>query len=84
MLEFLIIVIVAIGGYAGAPWWLVLVGAAGLTIEGWAMKLMLLRQHPKVRLSSKMTTYFVTGVLANVGFASLSYIFGQLVWWWLN
>jgi hypothetical protein len=48
------------------------------------MKLMLLRQHPKVRLSSKMTTYFVTGVLANVGFASLSYIFGQLVWWWLN
>jgi hypothetical protein len=84
MLEFMIIVILALGGYAGASGWLVLLGAAGLTIDGWAMKLKLLRQYPSVPFSSKMATYFITGVIANLGFAAMSYVLGRIVWWWVN
>jgi hypothetical protein len=84
MLELLILLIVALGGYLGASGWLVALGAAGLTIDGWALKLKLLRQHPSVPFSSKMATYFITGVLANLGFAALSYLAGRLVRSWLG
>jgi hypothetical protein len=83
MHELLIIFVVALAGYVGAPWWFVLLGAAGLTIDGWAMKLKLLRQYPSVPLSTKMVTYFVTGVVTNLGFAALSYVFGGFVRWWM-
>jgi len=83
MHELVIVLVVAAGGYLGASWWLVLAGAAGLTIDGWALKLRLLRQHPSVPFSAKMATYFVTGVVANLGYAALAYVAGRVVARWM-
>ena len=79
-----IVVIVALAGYAGAPWWWsVVCGGACLTLEGWWDKLNDLRRHGRASWSTKITTYFVTGVLSNVCLAALGYGFGRLLRWWL-
>ncbi len=77
MLDYIMLLLVAIAGFAGAPWWFVLMGTAGLTIDAWWVKLRLLRQPPSVPLSSKIITYFVTGILANLGFAALVFLCGR-------
>lgn len=79
MLEIVTLLAVAAAGYAGATGWLVLLGAAALLIEGWGVKLLRLREHPRVPLSTKMITYFVTGVLASIGLATLAYVAGVVV-----
>jgi hypothetical protein len=84
MFETLIILGVVLAGYTGAPWWLVLLGGAGLTTKGWWVKLTLLRQQPSVAWSTKFTAYFVTGVLSDMCFAALSYGLGCLLAWWVG
>jgi hypothetical protein len=79
MLEIITLLAVAVAGYAGAPGWFVLLGAAALLIEAWAVKLLRLHQHPRVPLSTKMITYLVTGVLAGIGLAWLTYLAGAAV-----
>jgi hypothetical protein len=76
MLEFLILVGVGACGYVGAPGWLILVGAAAQTAAAWWRKMRLLRQHPTVPFSTKMTTYLVAGIVINIAFAVLSYLAG--------
>ncbi len=78
MLEFLIVAGVAMAGYAGASGWWVLLAAAAMTIAGWWRKVKLLRQHPQVRFSSKMTTYLVASIAINVGFAILALLAGRI------
>jgi hypothetical protein len=75
-----ILLIMAIGGYLGAPGWVVLLGAAAVLSEGWGMKLMRLRQQPRVPWSSKTTTYFATGVLAGIGWSAGAFWLGRLVY----
>ena len=79
MLEYVMLLLVGLAGYADASWWLVPLAAGGLTIEGWWEKARLLRQHPRLPLSSKIVTYFVTGVIANIGFSALSFLCGRVV-----
>lgn len=79
LLDYLIILIVGLAGYADGPAWFVLVGAGGLTIEEWWRQLNLLRRHPSVPWSSKITTYFVTGVVSNLFFAALAFWFGMVM-----
>jgi hypothetical protein len=76
MLEVVTLLVVAVAGYTDAPGWFVLLGAAALLIEGWGRKLRLLRAQPRVPLSTKMITYFVTGVAASIGLAALTYLAG--------
>jgi hypothetical protein len=83
MLEFLILAGVAWAGYADAAGWWLLVGAAAMTVAGWARKIRLLRQHPQVPLSTKMTTYLIVSVGINVAFAVLALIAGRVLGWWL-
>ncbi len=82
-LEFLILAGVAYAGYAGAAGWWALVGAAAMTVAAWARKIRLLRQHPQVPFSSKMTTYLVVSIAINVAFATLALIAGRFARWWL-
>lgn len=74
-----IFLVIGLAGYAGTPWWFVLAGAAALTFDGWWMKLRLLRQQPRVTWSSKITTYFVTGIVTNIGFAAFVYGAGRVM-----
>jgi hypothetical protein len=76
MLQYMTLIVVAAVGFAGGPWWVAVIGAAALTIDGWRMMLGLLRQNQRLALSSKKITYFVTGVLSNIVLASLSYLVG--------
>ena len=82
-LEFLILAAVAYAGYAGAVGWWALVGAAAMTAAAWARKIRLLRQHPQVPFSSKMTTYLVVSIAVNVAFATVALIAGRFAGWWI-
>jgi hypothetical protein len=84
VLEYAIIFIVALAGYTDASAWLVIAGGVALTIEGWAMKFRLLREQPSVALSSKIATYFVTGIAGNMFLAALSFGVGQIVRAWMS
>ena len=84
MLEFLILAAMAFAGYAGGSGWLVLAGTAAMMVGGWWRKMQLLRQHPQVPFSSKMTTYLVVSIVINVGFTAASYIAGQVLRRWLG
>ena len=77
MLEFLILAGVAVAGYADKSAWWVLPAAAAMTIGGWWRKVRLLRQHPQVPFSTKMTTYLVASIAINLGFATLSLLAGR-------
>ena len=59
----------AFAGYVGASGWWVLLAAAAMTVAGWWRKVRLLRQHPQVPFSTKMTTYLVVSIAINVGLA---------------
>jgi hypothetical protein len=84
MLEVLILAAVAIAGYADAPWWSAPLGAGGVTLTAWWRKVQLLRQHPRVPFSTKMTAYLVVSILINLGFALGSYLAGRLLRAWLD
>jgi hypothetical protein len=78
MLTYAVIVVMGLAGYAGYPWWLVLPGAACLTLDGWWMKLWQLGRSPREAWSSKTTTYFVTGVVLDIGLAALAFAAGRI------
>ena len=84
MLEFLILAAVAAAGYADAPGWSALLGAGVITFAGWWRKVRLLRRHPRVPFSTKMTTYLVVSIVINLGFALGSYLGGRLLRGWLD
>jgi hypothetical protein len=84
MLEFLILAAMALAGYAGGSGWLTLAGAVAMTVGGWWRKVQLLRQHPQVPFSSKMTTYLVVSIVINIGLTAASYVAGRSVSWWLG
>ena len=78
MLEFLILAAIAIAGYVGASGWWVLLAAAAMTVAGWWRKVRLLRQHPQVPFSTKMTTYLVVSIAINLGVATLALLAGRI------
>jgi hypothetical protein len=83
LLEFAILAAVAWGGYVGAAGWWALAGAAAVTAAGWWRKVRLLRQHPTVPFSTKMTTYLMVSVGLNLGFATAAMIAGRIARWWV-
>lgn len=83
LLEFLILAGVAWAGYVGAAGWWLLAGAAAMTVAAWGRKIRLLRQHPQVPLSTKMTTYLIVSIGINLGFAIAALIAGRFARWWL-
>lgn len=78
-LDFLILAAVGLAGYAGWSGWWTLLAAAAMTVGGWWRKMTLLRQHPQVPLSSKMTTYLIASIAINVGFAAAVLVLGRAV-----
>jgi len=78
MLEFLILATTAIAGYVGASGWWVLLAAAAMTVAGWWRKVRLLREHPQVPFSTKMTTYLVVSIAINLGVATLALLAGRI------
>jgi hypothetical protein len=84
MLEALIFAAVAAAGYADAPWWSAPLGAGAVTLTAWWRKVQLLRQHPRVPFSTKMTAYLVVSILINLGFALGSHLAGRLLRGWLD
>ena len=79
MLAYGIFAGMAVGGYVGAPGWMVLLGAAAVLSEGWGVKLMRLRQQPRGLWTSKTITYFATGILAGIGISAAAFWAGRLV-----
>jgi hypothetical protein len=67
----------ALAGYANAPAWLVLAGAACLTLDGW--RPWRPARSARIVWSSKTTTYLVTGIIADIGLAALAYVAGRML-----
>jgi hypothetical protein len=64
-----IILLIGLAGYAGLPAWLVLLAAAGLTLQDWWAKLLLLLQQPGEVWRAKVDP--VTGVIRDLCFTAL-------------
>ena len=77
MLDFAILAGLAAAGFFDQPGWWVLPGTAAMMLVGWWRKMRLLRQHPQVPLSSKMTTYLIVSIGINLGFATASLMAGR-------
>jgi threonine/homoserine/homoserine lactone efflux protein len=77
MITYAVLLALALAGYVKAPGWLVLAGAACLTLDGW--RLWRLRPRSGIDWTSKTTTYFVTGVMANLILAVISFGGGRMV-----
>jgi hypothetical protein len=84
MLELLILASAVLAGYVDVSGWSVPAGAAALTFASWWRKVRLLRQHPRVPFSSKMTTYLVVSIMINFGFTAVSYVAGYALSRWLG
>lgn len=82
MLDFVILAGLAYTGYAGGPGWWVLAGAAAMTAAGWWRKVRLLRQHPQVPFSTKMTTYLIVSVVINLAYAATGLFAGRVLRLW--
>jgi hypothetical protein len=79
MFTYAVILALGLAGYWGGRWWLVLAGAAALTLGAWWTKLLKLTREPRVAWSSKTTTYFVTGVVLDIALATVSFGAGRIV-----
>ena len=77
MITAAIVLALAFAGYMNVSGWLVLAGAACLTLDGW--RLWRLRPRSGIDWTSKTTTYFVTGVAADLVLAVLSYGGGRML-----
>jgi hypothetical protein len=78
-----VVLALALAGYMGVAAWMVLAGAACLTLDSW--KPWRAGRHwshwgrPPGAWTSKTTTYLVTGVLADLGLAALAFGAGRIV-----
>ena len=70
------ILALALAGYLDAPAWLALPGAAGLTLADWGLRG--LPPHARMAWTSKTTTYFVVGLIANLILAALAFAAGRM------
>ncbi|HWE21762.1 MAG TPA: hypothetical protein VG758_32070 [Hyphomicrobiaceae bacterium] len=77
MIAYGVVLAMALAGYMGAPGWAVLPGAACLTLDGW--RPWRLGRQARGPWTSKTTTYFVTGVVADLVLAALSFGAGRIV-----
>ena len=77
MLAFVLVPVMAVAGFAALPPWVVLFGVVGLADEGWWVKVRQLWRNPRDAWSTKVRAYFVTGLLANLGWSAVAYAAGR-------
>ena len=77
MLSYAILLAMSLAGYTNGPGWLILAGAAGLTLGSW--RPWRLSRQSRTVWTSKTATYFVTGVLVDLGLAAFSFGAGRVV-----
>lgn len=77
MLTYAIVLLVGLAGYAGYTWWVVPPAAACLTLQDWWPRLWHTR-NPGVALSTKKTTYVVTGIVLDISLAGLIFGLGRI------
>ena len=78
MVPYAFLLVMVAAGYFGLPAWVVLLGAAGVVSEGWWTHAQRLHRRPRQLWSKKTTTYFVTGILANLALSAAGYGIGRV------
>ena len=75
MAAYTFVVAMSVAGYLQAPGWLILAAAGGLTLADWGLRG--LPPRSRMAWTSKTTTYFVAGVVANVILVALAFAVGR-------
>ena len=79
MLDYLILLLVAVAGLWQGRWWLILVGTLGLCIGTFADRWRMLRDHPSVPFDWKIAALFLASVGTALVGCSASYLIGAAV-----
>lgn len=81
MIEFLILLGSILLGFACAPWWIVLVSGALLTVRVVSDDARIARCYPQVGFARVFAIAFTLSVANNLAFAGLSYGLGRSAAW---
>ena len=76
MLDFVIILVMAFTGYAGASPLLIMLGVLGLCIGSFFDKFTLLKQYPLIPFSTKIAMFFVASFVTALCTCIAAYLFG--------
>ena len=79
MFDYLIMLVVAVAGLTDGHWALIVVGAFGLSIDGFISKLRMLRHHPSVPIDWSIVRVFVMSQGYALVACAASYVLGKTV-----
>jgi hypothetical protein len=77
MLAYAVILVMAVAGYMQAPVWIVPAATACLTLDSW--KPWRPDRCSRIEWTSKTTTYFVAGVMADLCVTAIAFGAGRIV-----
>ena len=58
MLEYLVVVLVGLIAFVGGQWWVIPIGALGMSIGPWFNQWKMLKEHPLAPFDSKVVQFF--------------------------
>jgi hypothetical protein len=79
MANYILLVVIALAGFAEAPWWFVLVGGGALSTETLSSQYQFLRHNPRSVQQWEAWLYSLGQVAINVAFATAAYLVGWLI-----
>ncbi len=78
MADYVVIFLVGVLGLSGAGWWVILVGAIGLSMGPWLEKWQMLRDRPWVPVDGQILGFFASSFANGVIACSASYLIGMM------
>jgi hypothetical protein len=77
--EYLMILLVGVLALTGAQWWVIIIGALGLSIDSCVGGWRVLKKHPSVPFDRKVGKLFVASLGNGLTACSMSYIAGYFL-----
>ena len=79
MLDYLIIALMGALGLNGAGWWVILIGAGGLTIGSWFQLYELIsKKRPAISLDWNLVAFYSASFANNIVVCASSYLVGYI------
>jgi len=79
MANYVLLIVIALAGFAEGPWWFVLFGAGALSTETLINQYQFLRHDPRAVQQREAWLHLLKQVAINVAFAAAAYFVGWLI-----